>query len=195
MKLAIDLNDVIRDYSRNFVKYFKKGINHAFDEENVEFYTNNMEILLPFSSNEQYRRFVYEDYPFELYGKCPIVDKNLGRDLNEWLEFELPDEDIEVMFVSPMECDLTIQSTYSFLAKIGSRVREVYFPIDSATVWDKCDVLITANPRFFTSKKDGKKIVKINKEYNKECVADFDYDSLLDIIQDKTFVNKLDDGE
>ena len=154
-----------------------------------------MEILLPFSSNEQYRRFVYEDYPFELYGKCPIVDKNLGRDLNEWLEFELPDEDIEVMFVSPMECDLTIQSTYSFLAKIGSRVREVYFPIDSATVWDKCDVLITANPRFFTSKKDGKKIVKINKEYNKECVADFDYDSLLDIIQDKTFVNKLDDGE
>ena len=195
MKLAIDLNDVIRDYSRNFVKYFKKGINHAFDEENVEFYTNNMEILLPFSSNEQYRRFVYEDYPFELYGKCPIVDKNLGRDLNEWLEFELPDEDIEVMFVSPMECDLTIQSTYSFLAKIGSRAREVYFPIDSATVWDKCDVLITANPRFFTSKKDGKKIVKINKEYNKECVADFDYDSLLDIIQDKTFVNKLDDGE
>ena len=77
-----------------------------------------MEILLPFSSSEQYRRFVYEDYPFELYGKCPIVDKNLGRDLNEWLEFELPDEDIEVMFVSPMECDLTIQSTYSFLAKI-----------------------------------------------------------------------------
>lgn len=66
MKLAIDLNDVIRDYSRNFVKYFKKGINHAFDEETIEFYTNDMEVLLPFSSKEQYRRFVYEDYPFEL---------------------------------------------------------------------------------------------------------------------------------
>jgi hypothetical protein len=195
MKLAIDLNDVIRDYSRNFVKYFKKGINHAFDEEGVEFYTNDMSILLPFSSDEQYRRFVYEDYPFELYGKCPMVDKNLGRDLNEWLEFELPDEDIEVMFVSPMECDLTIQSTYSFLAKIGSRVREVYFPVDSATVWDKCDVLITANPRFFNTKPGGKKIVKINKDYNKECIADFEYEMLTDVIHDKTFVEKIDDGE
>lgn len=195
MKLAIDLNDVIRDYSRNFVKYFKKGINHAFDEESVDFYTNDMEILLPFTSSEQYRRFVYEDYPFELYSKCPIVDRNLGRDLNEWIEFELSDEDIDVMIVSPMECDLTIQSTYSFLAKIGSRVREVYFPIDSATVWDKCDVLISANPRFFNNKKDGKKIIKINKDYNKECIADFNYNSLLEVIQDKTFVSKIKNEE
>lgn len=191
MKLAIDLNDVIRDYSRNFVKYFKKGINHAFDEDGVEFYTNDMSILLPFSSNEQYRRFVYEDYPFELYGKCPTVEQNLARDLNEWIEFTLPDDDIEVMFVSPMECDLTIQSTYSFLAKIGSRVREVYFPIDSATVWDKCDALITANPRFFATKHDDKKIIKVNKDYNKECLADMEYDSLVDIMKDSKFVEKL----
>jgi hypothetical protein len=191
MKLAIDLNDVIRDYSRNFVKYFKKGINHSFNEEDVEFYTNDMQILLPFSSDEQYRRFVYEDFPFELYGKCPSVDKNLARDLNEWIEFDLADEDVEVMFVSPMECDLTIQSTYSFLAKIGSRVREVYFPIDSSTVWDKCDVLITANPRFFSNKKEGKKIIKINKDYNKEYLSDFDYNSLLDIVHDEEFLNKL----
>ena len=191
MKIAIDLNDVIRDYSRNFVKYFKKGINHAFNEDDVEFYTNNMQQLLPFSSDEQYRRFVYEDYPFELYGKCPAVEQNLSRNLNEWLEFELPESDVEVMFVSPMECDLTIQSTYSFLAKIGSRVREVYFPVDSTTVWDKCDILITANPRFFQNKRDDKKIVKINKEYNADNAADLTYNSLSDIINDNEFLNKL----
>ena len=191
MKLAIDLNDVIRDYSRNFVKYFKKGINLSFDEDDVEFYTNDMRILLPFTSDEQYRKFVYEDYPFELYSKCPPVEKNLPRDLNEWIEFDLLDEDIEVMFVSPMESDLTIQSTYSFLAKIGSRVREIYFPIDSSTVWDKCDILITANPRFFSTKQNGKKIIKINKEYNKEYESDFNYDSLYDIIKDEDFVKKV----
>lgn len=193
MRIAIDLNDVIRDYSRNFVKYFKKGINHSFNEDEITFYTNDMEVLLPFASNEQYRRFVYEDYPFELYSKCPVVDKNLARDLNEWIEFTLPDDDIDTIFVSPMECDLTIQSTYSFLAKIGSRVREVYFPIDSSTVWDKCDVLITANPRFFTNKKEGKKIIKINKDYNKDCVADLTYNSLLEVIQDEEFVTKIQD--
>jgi hypothetical protein len=191
MKLAIDLNDVIRDYSRNFVKYFKKGINHSFNEDEVEFYTNDMQQLLPFSSDEQYRRFVYEDYPFELYSKCPAVEQNLPRDLNEWLEFDLPGDDVDVMFVSPMECDLTIQSTYSFLAKIGSRVREVYFPIDSTTVWDKCDVLITANPRFFSNKKDGKILVKVNKDYNKELKGDLEYDNLTDIIKDNEFLNKV----
>ena len=191
VRLAIDLNDVVRDYSRNFVKYFKKGINPAIDESEMDFYTNDMQQLLPFKSDEQYRRFVYEDYPFELYGKCPAVEKNLPRELNEWLEFVLPEDDIEVIFVSPMECDLTIQSTFAFLAKIGSRVREVYFPIDSSTVWDKCDVLITANPRFFINRPDEKKIIKINKEYNKDIESMVSYDSLMDIINDEEFVNKI----
>lgn len=191
VRLAIDLNDVVRDYSRNFVKYFKKGINPAIDESEMDFYTNDMQQLLPFKSDEQYRRFVYEDYPFELYGKCPAVEKNLPRELNEWLEFVLPEDDIEVIFVSPMECDLTIQSTFAFLAKIGSRVREVYFPIDSSTVWDKCDVLITANPRFFINRPDEKKIIKINKEYNKDVESMVSYDSLMDIINDEEFVNKI----
>ena len=191
MKIAIDLNDVIRDYSRNFVKYFKKAINHSFDEDNIEFYTNDMEFLLPFQSDEQYRRFVYEDYPFELYGKCPAVEKNLPRDLNDWIEFDLLDEDIETMFVSPMESDLTIQSTFAFLAKIGSRVREVYFPIDSSTVWDKCDVLITTNPRFFLNKPENKTIIKINKEYNRDYNGDYEYNSLYDIINDKNFIDKV----
>ena len=191
MKIAIDLNDVIRDYSRNFVKYFKKGINHSFKEDDVVFYTNNMEQLLPFSNSEEYRRFVYEDYAFELYSKCPPVERNLPRDLNEWIEFTLYDEDIDVMFVSPMESDLTIQSTYAFLAKIGSRVREVYFPVDSSTVWDKCDVLITANPRFFDTKPENKTIIKINKDYNTDYQSDMTYDSLMEIINDNNFINNF----
>ena len=94
-----------------------------------------------------------------------------------------------------MECDLTIQSTFSFLAKIGSRVREVYFPVDSATVWDKCDALITANPRFFPTKPEDKVIVKINKEYNKDCDANLSYDALSDIIKDRDFVEKIEGDE
>ena len=189
MKIAIDLNDVIRDFSRNFIKYYKKGINHSINEEEIEFYTNDMQLLLNFDSDEHYKRFVYEDYSYELFGKCPAVDKNLPRDLNKWVENEF--EEDEIIFVSPMEYNLTIQSTFAFLSKIGSRVREVYFPVDSSTVWDKCDVLITANPRFFKNKKEGKKIVKITKEYNKEFNGDLEYDSLNSLIKDENFFNKL----
>jgi hypothetical protein len=38
-------------------------------------------------------------------------------------------------------------------------------------------------------------IVKINKDYNKECTSNFDYDSLLDVIQDKNFVKKISNEE
>lgn len=195
MKIAIDLNDVIRDYSRNFVKYFKRGVQPGFDETEVEFTTNDMSSLLPFTNEEHYRRFVYEDYPFELYGKCPAVESNLPRELNQWIEFALYDEDVEVMFVSPMEADLTIQSTFSFLAKIGSRVREVYFPIDSATVWDRCDVLITASPRFMNNVPEGKKLVKIEKAYNTDYESNASYASLLDVIADMEFVGKMQENE
>ena len=31
MKIAIDLNDVVRDFSNNFVKYYIEGYDHKFD--------------------------------------------------------------------------------------------------------------------------------------------------------------------
>ena len=117
------------------------------------------------------------------------MTSNLPRDLNAWIELTLLDEDIEVIFVSPMESDLTIQSTYAFLARIGSRVRETYFPIDSSTVFDKCDYLITANPRFFGI--NDNKVIKINKDYNRDYDIDMNYNSLMDIINDNNFVEKL----
>lgn len=186
-RLAIDINDVIRNFSVNFSEYYIREINKDFDETAVNFDEFELNKMFPFDSDEEYREFVYEDYHFELFGKCPPVEKNLPALLTDWLmktitELDIEEDSVDVLLVSPMEYALTIQSTYFFLAKIGCRVREVYMPVDSSTIWDKCDALITANPKLLRSKPEDKITIKMNTKYNTNETSDFQYDSLLDFI-------------
>ena len=120
------------------------------------------------------------------------MDKKIPSEMSLWLQNTLRnfeyDKIPEVLFVSPFEMNLSIQSTLSFLARIGTRVREVYFPTDSMTIWDKCDLLITANPKLIENVPEGKKVFKINAPYNKSTKADYVYDNLIDVIHDENNV-------
>ena len=182
MKIAIDLNDVVRDFSNNFVRYYIEGYDHKYDLSDFEFWSNDLSAVFPFKSKQSYYNFVYNDYAFELYGKCDVCTRKLETELNDWTEKTLKDidvdESIEVIFVSPKEYGLSIGNTYFFLSKIGTKVREVYFPTDSITVWDKCDVLITANPELLETKPEGKVSIKIKTEYNQESSADYAFKDL-----------------
>ena len=195
MKIAIDLNDVVRDFSNNFVRYYIEGYDHTFDLTDFEFWSNDMQAVFPFKSQNSYFNFVYNDYAFELYGKCPTCTKNLSSELNDWTEKVIKDldieEEIEIMFVSPMEYGLSIGNTYFFLSKIGTKIREAYFPSDSQTIWDKCDVLITANPKLLATKPEGKISVKIKTDYNKESEADYTFKDLSTFVSDSKHIEKI----
>lgn len=183
MKIAIDLNDVIRDYSNNFLSMYLNYYNHDFDTTDFEMWTNDMQALLEFKTERAYQKFVYEDYPFELFCKCGTCTKKLPVELKEWI-VSLKDKDveepIEVMFVSPMEYGASISYTYAFIGNLGCGVREVYLPMDSRTIWDKCDILVTANPIFLNSKPENKKVIKIKTEYNAECKSDYEFKKISD---------------
>ena len=179
MKIAIDLNDVVRDFSNNFVKYYIEGYDHKFDLTDFEFWSNDLRAVFFFFFYNSYYNFVYNDYAFELFGKCGVCTRKLESELNDWTEKTIKeldtDEDIETMFVSTKEYGLSIGNTYFFLSKLGTKIREVYFPKDSITIWDKCDALITANPDLLTTKPKGKISIKIKSEYNKDFEADYTY--------------------
>lgn len=195
MKIAIDLNDVVRDFTYNFVLYYVKGYNHQYDVDELTEWTNDMQLLLPFKTPRSYEKFVYEDYPFELFGKCPTCTKKLTEQLNDWTENTLKDldigEPIDVMFVSPMEYSASIGNTYFFISKLGTKIREVYLPSDSKTVWDRCDVLITANPDLLEKKPEGKTAIRIEKDYNKDSKYDYTYSTLSLFLTDDDIMEKL----
>ena len=198
MKIAIDLNDVVRDFSNNFVRYYIEGYDHEFDLTDFEFWSNDLSAVFPFKSKQSFYNFIYNDFAFELYGKCGTCTKNISSELNDWTEKDIKeldlDEEVEVMFVSPMEYGLSIGNTYFFLSKLGTKIREAYFPTDSMTIWDKCDVLITANPALLDAKPEGKVSVKIKADYNKETNADYTYKDLSSLISDKKFLEGLVNG-
>ncbi len=198
MKIAIDLNDVVRDFSNNFLRYYVERYNHEFDLDDFEFWSHNLNEVFPFNSENAYYNFIYNDYAFELFGKCGVCSRNLESELNNWTEKTLKDidseEKIEVMIVSPNEYGASIGSTYFFLSKLGTKIREVYLPVNSETIWDKCDVLITANPDLLLSKPDCehcKISIKINTEYNKESSSDYTFSSLSKFLSDKNNTEKL----
>ena len=53
------------------------------------------------------------------------------------------------------------------------------------------DVLITANPKTLESKPNGKISIKVNTPYNKDVVADYEINSILDFINDEEFRNRI----
>lgn len=198
MKIAIDLNDVVRDFSNNFLRYYVERYNHEFDLDDFEFWSNKLCDVFKFNSMNAYYNFIYNDYAFELFGKCGVCSRNLESELNDWTEKTIKDietdEDIDIIFVSTMEYGLSIGNTYFFLSKLGTKIREVYFPTESSTIWDRCDVLITANPDLLDCKPvDGSKkvAIKIKMDYNKESAADYEYSSLSSFLSDPENTKKL----
>lgn len=189
MKIAIDINDVLRDYSRQFRIRYNKSVDELFEIEDEDITTLDFYEIFPFENREAYNNFKYVDNAYEIYARAEAVDKMLPYAFNDWLQNTMRDfdeDDVpEIMLVSPFEANLTIQATLTFLSTFPSRVREIYFPVDSQTVWDRCDILITANPIYLENVPEGKHVIKINKPYNKGYETKYSFDSMLELIKDK----------
>lgn len=202
MTIAIDVNEVLRNFLNNYAKYYVKGYDHEFDLDELSFWTDDPSALFPFASRKAFEQFTYENFAYELYGCAPPMHQQLSGELNDFINnppAELEDEDINYIIVSSREANLSIPSTLFFISKMGLRVREYYFPKDSLTIWDKCDILITADPQLLANKPEGKVSVKIDREYNEESESDFSYNSMLVFIRNKNnlinAVEKLNGGK
>lgn len=172
-RVCIDINDTVRDNLGQFEKVYYKFKDGRFRLDLKSITSTYHPDYFPFKDNEEYELFKYEDYPFELYARAEVRGGSVvGLLFNQWLEREMSDYDEEecpeVIFVSPFEIGLTIPSTMSFLSRINSRVREIYFPLDSSTIWDRCDILITANPKFIEEKPEDKELIVVSMPYNEK---------------------------
>jgi len=186
MTLAIDINDVIRDNMFQFRYIYQKYVDSSFEIDLNDIDTYNMMDHYPFGDESELNQFKYIDYAFELYGRAEACDKRLPYALNDYLEKTLKDLDEvpNVILFSPFEIGLTIQSTFSFLSARTIRAREIYFPIDSMTIYDRADVVITAQPSLIENCPEGKTVIKIVKPYNKEIETKYSFNSMMDVIND-----------
>jgi len=196
LTIGIELNHVVRNINKQILKYYAKEFEPSMDWEELDDKVDVFKEYCKFESKYAKNNFLYIDYPYEIFGCANTVEKKLSTMITNWLSdiTNIEEEDIRIIFYSLDEDALTIQSSFFFLSKIGSRVRKVIFPKTIEELWKECDVVITARNEFFENEiPSDKKVILINREFNEENKdkAFLNYDNLSDVINDNNFFNKL----
>ena len=194
--IGVELNHVVRNINKQIIKYYAKEYAPDVDPDDIDDREDVLKTFAKFDSKYERNNFIFIDYPYEIFGCANTMEKKLAVKITNWLTdiSNIEDEDIRIIFYSMNEEAITIQSTFFFLSKIGTRVRKVIFPKSIEEVWKECDVVITARDEFFEKKiPEGKKVILINRPFNKDCKdkAFLNYDNLSEIITDEEFFNKL----
>jgi hypothetical protein len=195
--IAIELNHVIRNVNKQLLKYYQRDYHPEMETDKIDEKRENvLEKYIKFDSKRERNEFIYIDYPYEIFGCAKAMDKNLPRDVTAWMEemTNREDEEFRVIYYSLGEEALTIQSSYFFLSKLGTRVREVIFPKTIDELKDKCDVIISSDEESLTWAKENNKIpVNILSNGNNEADDDdkFAYATMEDVINDDKFLDKL----
>ena len=193
--IAIELNHVVRNVNKQILKYYQKDIKPELDVDNID-EKDDVFKYAEFDSKRDRNEFVYIDYPYEIFGCAKPMDKNLPTKINNWLASLANEEDeaYNVIYYALNEEALTIQSSFFFLSKIGTRVREVLFPFEPKEIIDRADVVITSNSSIIDEANGSNaKVVLINRPTNKDAKdkAFLSYDSLADLINDSDFLKKI----
>ena len=186
IKVAIDINHVIRNINYQILKYYNKDIDPSLDIEEIDV-KDDIFKYLDFVTDTNKKEFIYTDYPYEIFGCAKASEKNLPSEINKWL-YELTNyekDTVDVSYFSLGEDALTIQSTYFFLSKIGTRVRKVVFPLTDEEAIKDADVIISTDGKLL-SQAEGKYRVLIRTKFNEEYHKKFEYecDSLSEVIND-----------
>jgi len=175
MKIGIDVNNVVRDTLRRIEQIYEKWYieNPYFSDETDDFEykiispvnTLDLKSHLAFKNDEHLYEFLYTEHTMEIFGHAGSVEYSTFHDLNDFY-FEMRDNH-EIILVSD-EIGKSKPATLFFISKFGCLVENVSFYSEQTKnlLWDKVDVLLTANPSLISETPQNKKIVKYNTIYN-----------------------------
>lgn len=207
MRLAIEINGVLRDTISKFKQLYEKYLidlnnldseNQIYNldsEGNLEKETEtlpfkyeiknevtSLELLNHFSfpSKDDLYSFMYEEYTMELFGHAQSTEMNTFLVLNEF--YYKNRENYNILIVSD-EIGKSKPSSLFFLSKFGCLIEEVFFYSQSTKnlLWDKIDILLTANPDLLLNKPNGKVLIKFKTDYNKHVNSEFEIESISDL--------------
>ena len=186
MKIAIDLNGVVRDvfskaeqvYQKFYIDDFLDDESSTYDEEKgwveSESDTFKYELSLPvtsmnlidhfkFERNEDLYNFFYVDFPMQIFGHSSTNHFNDFNVLND-LYVDLREEH-DVYIISD-EMGKSKPATLFFLSKYGCLYENIkfYSKITIDKINDEFDLIVTANPDLLDREDD--KVIKYKTTYN-----------------------------
>jgi len=205
MRIAIDVNGVLRDtflkaeqlYQKFYIDEFEEEKTSSFNEETEEFTEeiikddfkyelslpvkslDNLEDHFKFKTKDDLFNFFYVDFPMQIFGHAPSTSPSIFNELNEIYE-ELRDSH-DLLIVSD-EIQKSKPATLFFLSKYGSLIEKIkfYSNITIDSMWDEVDILITANPNHILNAPLDKTIIKYKTTYNEEIKSEYVIENISD---------------
>tara|TARA_R110001592_G_scaffold25068_3_gene95822 strand:- start:142 stop:753 length:612 start_codon:yes stop_codon:yes gene_type:complete len=190
MRIGISLNEVLRDNIGQFLYTYEKYIKPDTGYQVSDIKSLDFMKYFDFKTVDELNSFMYDEVSLELCGHNDQMVENLMTKFNMFLMDIKDEEEHEIEIVS-REIHRSIPSTLFFLSKLSCRAENIRFVQDHVDYWKGVDVLITADPKALDLKPTGKISVKINTAYNTESSADFELDSILEVINDENLRNNI----
>jgi hypothetical protein len=206
MRIAIDVNGVLRDTIGKFTHLYEKHLIESYQDIPSQTYTIDLsgntelevisepfeyKILSPvttldlqnhfaFQSEEEYYSFMYEEYCMELFGHAPSTEMTTFNDLNDIYVKNRKQWDFMIL---SDEIGKSKPATLFFLSKFGCELEKVIFYSNFTinSIWNEFDVLLTANPNLLLNHPKEKILIKFETEYNKDINKDYSINSIKDL--------------
>jgi hypothetical protein len=207
MRIAIDINGVLRDTIGKFKQLYEKHLIDGYQGEftnptykldmsgNTELETLpepfeykvlssvsslDLQSHFAFQNKEEYYSFMYEEYCMELFGHTPSTEMTTFNDLNEiYINYR---DKVDFIIISD-EIGKSKPATLFFLSKFGCELEKIIFYSNTTqnNIWNEFDVLLTANPNLLLNHPNDKIIIKFKTEYNKEIEKYYSIKNLKDL--------------
>jgi hypothetical protein len=133
-------------------------------------------------AREVFKRFMYQDFNFEIHGSAPLMYKGLDKDLEKF--YKKYKDQFNIKIVSK-ENWFTIPPTLFFLSKCMPRIQNYCLVETNEEIWHNCDILITSDPELLTNVPRGKKVIKVLRPYNenKSYKGELNIFQILDLLE------------
>jgi hypothetical protein len=209
MKIAIDLNGVLRDTIGKITQvYDKHMMNEVLEvDESSKIFSNSgdtewelvntnnenfdygyslpitslkLQEFFKFKDDDEYYSFMYEEFPMQIFGHAGSTEMTSFNDLND---FYTSNRDTHRICLVSDEIGKSKPATLFFLSKFSSLIEEIRFFSETTKnlMWDEIDVLLTANPDLLLNKPDNKIVIKFDTEYNKNVQSEFMISSIKEL--------------
>jgi hypothetical protein len=191
MKIGIEINGVLRDTIGKFKSVYEKYMTPENDDiilktyrlsssgdttdeetdENFEYGVvsepTSLDLLshFKFKSSEELFKFMFEEFPMEIFGHSMSSEINSFNILNE---FYINNRDSHEIYLISDEVGKSKPATLFFLSKFGCLIEGVLFYNEKTknNILSNFDLIVTSNPNLIIDYKNKKYIIKYKTVYN-----------------------------
>lgn len=137
-------------------------------------------------ARDVFKKFMYEDYNFEIHGSAPMMYKGLDQDLEKFYNKFKHQFDFKIV---SKENWFTIPPTLFFLSKCMPRIQKYALVATNREIWNEVDILITTDIELLLHVPYGKKVIKVSRPYNEKIKgkSKIEIFQILDLLESKEF--------